>query len=157
MSGVLDVAGPMGARDSAPTSVAFPPNKQRRHPDFQIFRGSIPRLHVPLSTLRVQPLDWPRMTRGRCGSLSLHRTALSSAPPRRFIPAHLFIPQRHHGIDLGRPAGGEIASEQSRPGQEQRSNDKGQRVGGANSVSILARNRVRAKAPASPAARPSPL
>src|SRR5882762_9567650 len=27
------------------------------------------------------------MTRGRCGSLGLHRTALSSAPPRRFIPA----------------------------------------------------------------------
>src|SRR5207247_848078 len=54
MSGVLDLAGPAGARDSAPTSVAFPPNKQRRHPDFPIFRGSIPRLHVPLSTLRVQ-------------------------------------------------------------------------------------------------------
>ena len=27
------------------------------------------------------------MTRGRCGLLGLHRTALSSAPPRRFIPA----------------------------------------------------------------------
>jgi hypothetical protein len=31
--------------------------QQRRHPDFQVFRGSIPRLHVPLSTLRAQPLD----------------------------------------------------------------------------------------------------
>ena len=79
MSGVLDLAGPVGARGSAPTSVAFPPNRQRRHPDFQAFRGSIPRLHVPLSTLRVQPYDWPRMTRGRCGSLGLHRTALASA------------------------------------------------------------------------------
>ena len=98
MSGVLDLAGPAGARDSAPTSVAFPPNKQRRHPDFPIFRGSIPRLHVPLSTLRVQPYDWPRMTRGRCDSLGLHRTALSSAPPRRFIPAHLL--QSHHGHAL---------------------------------------------------------
>lgn len=29
------------------------------------------------------------MTRGRCGSLGLHRTALSSAPPRRFILALL--------------------------------------------------------------------
>ena len=57
MSGVFDLAGPVGARDIAPTGVAFPPNRQRRHPDFQIFRGSIPLLHVPLSTLRAQPLD----------------------------------------------------------------------------------------------------
>jgi len=57
ISGVFDLAGPAGARDNAPTSVAFPPNKQRRHPDSQIFRGSIPRLHVPLSTLRAQPHD----------------------------------------------------------------------------------------------------
>jgi hypothetical protein len=47
------------------------------------------RLHVPLSTLRAQPYDCPRMTRGRCGSLGLHRTTLSFATPRRFIPAHL--------------------------------------------------------------------
>ena len=62
--GVFDLAGPMDARDIAPTSVAFPPNKRRRQPNFPTFRGSIPRLHVPLSTLRVQPHDWPRMTRG---------------------------------------------------------------------------------------------
>jgi len=48
MSGVSDLAGPVSARDIAPTSVAFPPSKQGRHPDFQVFRGSIPRLHVPL-------------------------------------------------------------------------------------------------------------
>jgi len=48
MSGVFDLAGPVGARDIAPTSVAFPPNRQRRHPDFPLFRGSIPHLHVPL-------------------------------------------------------------------------------------------------------------
>ena len=87
MSGVFDLAGPVGARDSAPTGVAFPPNEQRRHPDFQAFRGSIPRLHVPLSTLRVQPYDWPRMTRGQDGSLHLSCTALSSATPCRFRPA----------------------------------------------------------------------
>jgi len=29
------------------------------------------------------------MTQGRCGSLGLHRTTLSFATPRRFIPAHL--------------------------------------------------------------------
>src|SRR5437762_12006594 len=33
------------------------------------------------------------MTRGRCGSLCLHRKALSSSPPRRFIPAFLFHAQ----------------------------------------------------------------
>jgi len=57
MSEVFDLAGPVGARDVAPTSVAFPPNRQRRHPDFQIFRGSMLRLHVPLSTLHGQPFD----------------------------------------------------------------------------------------------------
>src|SRR5208282_6653940 len=33
------------------------------------FRSSIPCLHVPLSTLRAQPHDCPRMTRGQDGSL----------------------------------------------------------------------------------------
>src|SRR2546430_730092 len=44
----------------------------------------MPGLPVPLSTLRGRP----RMTRGRCGSLALHRTTLSFATPRRFSPAH---------------------------------------------------------------------
>jgi hypothetical protein len=57
ISGVLDLAGPVGARDIVPTRVAFPMNKQGRHPDSPSFRGSIPRLHVPLSTLRAQPYD----------------------------------------------------------------------------------------------------
>ena len=57
MSGVSDLAGPEGARDIAPTGVAFPKNKQGRHPDFQALRGSIPSLHVPLSTLCAQPHD----------------------------------------------------------------------------------------------------
>jgi hypothetical protein len=35
--------------------------------------------HAPLSTLHVQPRGRPRMTRGRCGSLLLHRGGLS--PP----------------------------------------------------------------------------
>jgi hypothetical protein len=37
------------------------------------FRGSMAGLHLPLSTLRVMPRDIPRMTRGQCGSLRLHR------------------------------------------------------------------------------------
>ena len=41
MPGVFDLAGPVSACNSAPTSVAFPPNRQRRHPDFPSFRGSM--------------------------------------------------------------------------------------------------------------------
>src|SRR5467141_3819365 len=52
------------------------------------FHGSIPCLHVPLSTLHVQPRDCPRMTRGQVGSLRLTCTTLAFATSRRFIPAH---------------------------------------------------------------------
>ena len=38
----------------------------------------------PLSTLRPPPRGGRRMTRGRCGSLRLHRTTLAFATPRRF-------------------------------------------------------------------------
>jgi hypothetical protein len=42
------------------------------------FRRSIPRLYVPLSTLRVLPHGCDtRMTRGQCGSLLLHCNGLS--------------------------------------------------------------------------------
>src|SRR5258708_6128724 len=34
-------------------------------------------LRTPLSTLHVRPHDRPRMTRGRCGSLLLHRNGLA--------------------------------------------------------------------------------
>ena len=43
------------------------------------FHGSIPCLHVPLSTLHVQPCDCPRMTRGQVGSLRLTCTTLAFA------------------------------------------------------------------------------
>jgi hypothetical protein len=38
----------------------------------------------PLSRLRRRPRERRRMTRRRCGSLGLHRLALSSVTPRRF-------------------------------------------------------------------------
>ncbi len=47
-------------------------------------RSSIPGPHVPLSTLHPRPCGRWRMTRGRCGSLALHRTKLPFATPRRF-------------------------------------------------------------------------
>jgi len=52
------------------------------------FRGSIPGPHFPLSTLRLRPRGRRRMTRGRCGSLCLHRMELSSTTLCRFLPAH---------------------------------------------------------------------
>src|SRR5207245_2979400 len=40
-------------------------------------------LHVPLLTLRNPPCGWPRIARGRSGSLLLDRTTLAFATPRR--------------------------------------------------------------------------
>src|SRR4030095_13812498 len=50
------------------------------------FRSSIPRLCVPLSTLRPHPYEPRRMTRGQNGALLLSCAALSSATPCRFNP-----------------------------------------------------------------------
>ena len=89
MQGSQTSQSPMDARIRASTDVVFRLKGRRRHSDLRTFRGSIPCLPVPLSTLHVQPCNCStRMTRSRCGLLGLHRTALSSAPPRRFIPAH---------------------------------------------------------------------
>ena len=67
----------------------------------------IPTLPVPLSTLHVQPCDYPRMTRGQDGSPFLSCRTLSFLVPCRFIPAHsafiLFI--RVHPKKLPHPQG----------------------------------------------------
>jgi hypothetical protein len=47
------------------------------HPGLHCFRRSQPGLHTPLSMLRVTPRGATRMTRGRRGSLPLHRGGLS--------------------------------------------------------------------------------
>ena len=57
-------------------------------PKHTYFRGSIPGPHFPLSMLRLHPRGRLRMTRGRCGSLGLHRMELSSTTLCRFLPAH---------------------------------------------------------------------
>src|SRR6266849_1848879 len=62
------------------------------HPGRLCFRGSIPGLHVPLSTLQAHPRGRAHMTRGHCGWLPLQCLALSSIAPCRFIPARQF----HH-------------------------------------------------------------
>src|SRR5215471_20561709 len=61
--------------------------RRHRHPGLYRLRRSIPRLYAPLSTLRRHPRGYLRMTRGRCGSLVLHRNGLapstSCRPSRR--------------------------------------------------------------------------
>src|SRR5260370_20319574 len=52
------------------------------------FHSSIPGLSVPLSTLRLQPLDCRCKTRGQDGSLLLSWQTLSFLTSCRFIPAH---------------------------------------------------------------------
>src|ERR1700730_935555 len=52
-------------------------------PRIGIFRGSIASLCATLSTLRRNPRGQLRMTRGRCGSLLLHRKRLALSTPCR--------------------------------------------------------------------------
>jgi hypothetical protein len=52
-------------------------------PRIGLFRGSMAGLCAPLSTLRRGPRGPLRMTRGRCGSLFLHRKGLAPSTPRR--------------------------------------------------------------------------
>ena len=87
-TGSLTARGLDASRDIDAPSVAFRLLLRRRRPGGRVFRGSIPGLHVPLSTLRPCPYEQQRMTRGRCGPLTLQRMTLSFTTPRRFIPAH---------------------------------------------------------------------
>src|ERR1700726_1374874 len=76
--GLKTTQGGQGPRDDGPVPVAFCMPRRHRHPGLNCFRRSIPRLHAPLSTLRVLPRGSdPRMTRGQCGSLLLHCNGLS--------------------------------------------------------------------------------
>ena len=85
-TGSLTARSSVAARDSVAPDGAFRISPLRRHSGVILFRGSIPGPHVPLSTLRRRPCRPLRMTRGRCGSLVLHRMTLAFTTPRRFIP-----------------------------------------------------------------------
>jgi hypothetical protein len=85
--GVSDRAGPERISRYRSASFRLPLVAQRRRPGLWGFHGSIPRPHVPLSTLRHRPCGRSRMTRGRCGSLCLHRMTLSFTTPCRLSPA----------------------------------------------------------------------
>jgi hypothetical protein len=75
-----------------------------------VLRPSIPGLRTPLSTLRLQPHDRTHMTRGRCGSLRLHRNGLAPSTLRRSpgAPVHSIISRLNCGkarrVQLHRPA-----------------------------------------------------
>jgi len=75
--------GPEASRFGDTPGIVFRIVPRRRRPGFRGFHGSILGLHVPLSTLRLRHCCRRRMTRGRCGSLRLHRMALSSTTPYR--------------------------------------------------------------------------
>src|SRR5207237_10753043 len=77
--------GLAAARACAPASVAFPLQAHGRYPEV-VFRSSIPRPSMPLSTLHPVPHGTRRKTRGQDGSLLLSCGALSSPTARRFIP-----------------------------------------------------------------------
>ena len=72
-------------RDVVSASVAFPLRALGRRPEC-VFRSSIPRPSMPLSTLHPAPRGTRRKTRGQDGSLLLSCGELSSPTVRRFIP-----------------------------------------------------------------------
>jgi len=65
-----------------------------------VLRRSIPSLRTPLSTLRLRPHDRTRMTRGRCGSLRLHRDGLPPSTFRRSpgAPVHSINSRHRAGL-----------------------------------------------------------
>jgi hypothetical protein len=88
MLGVSDCAEPFGSSRWRFHQCGFPSRWTTSAVRIDLFRSSISRLHVPLSTLHEQPCDWSRMTRGQGGSLRLPYVTLSFTTPYRFLPAH---------------------------------------------------------------------
>ena len=81
MPGSATTRGRLVSRDHDTDHLAFCSTETQR-PEL-VLRRSIPSLRTPLSTLRLQPHDRTRMTRGRCGSLRLHRNGLAPSTFRR--------------------------------------------------------------------------
>ena len=72
--------GPVGHWRWRAPPCCLPLHRKRRHPELVLLRGSILGPSSPLSTLRPRPRGLTRMTRGRCGSLCLHRKGLAPSP-----------------------------------------------------------------------------
>ena len=75
-AGVSDRAELVGGLRWRPRPYGLPPCSRRRRSGVY-FRGSMASLNAPLSTLHDGPHGPPRMTRGRCRSLDVHRLGLS--------------------------------------------------------------------------------
>lgn len=77
-------------------NIAFPLGAHGQRPGC-VFRSSIPRPPMPLSTLHLTPRGVRRKTRGQDGSLFLSCGAPSSPTARRFIPT-LALPHGHGSV-----------------------------------------------------------
>ena len=100
---VSDDAGWHGSSRWRSHVCCLPLPRRHRHPERHCFRRSIPGLYAPLSTLRLRPHSRLRMTRGRCGSLPLHRNGLAPSTSCRSPGA-----PRLNRIEPGRRGGGEV-------------------------------------------------
>ena len=110
-AGSATAPGPAVSRAGETSGVAFRLAPRRRHLGSWFFRGSMAGLHVPLSTLRLHPYGWRRMTRSRCGSLLL--------PPydsciHNILPVFPALPER--AIEMTRAAGLNSAPCSNTPG-----------------------------------------
>ena len=83
MPGSNDGAELSGARDKRAGTCCLLPTGGHGRSGWEVLRRSMAGLRVPLPTLHVRPHDHPRMTRGRCGTLLLHRKGLSPSVSRR--------------------------------------------------------------------------
>src|SRR5437763_7461539 len=83
-------------------------------PRIGLFRGSMAGLCVPLSTLRRSPHEQLRMTRGRCGSLLLHRKGLAPSTPCRSPGAS----QNESGVHLLADIGADINLRREGPARD---------------------------------------
>jgi hypothetical protein len=92
------LAFPMRARPA--TRHCLPSAERRRRPGNEYFRGSMAGPCAPLSTLRCCPRGQLRMTRGRCGSLLLHRDGLAPSTPCRSPGALRITLHSHVNADM---------------------------------------------------------
>jgi len=88
-SGSQTAQGSPPSCESDGDDVAFRSFSQRQHPGGEKnFAAQYPAHASPCQCFAVALTSARRMTRRRCGSLGLHRVALSSVTSRRFQPAH---------------------------------------------------------------------
>ncbi len=103
--------GPRAPRHIGARSIAFGVATTPQHPNLSrcsriggLFRGSIPSLRVPLSTLHLHPHGCLCMTRGRCYWLNLQRMTLSFTTSRQSPGARGLTPRSSGAPTAGHQA-----------------------------------------------------